>query len=156
MLGSTKVYHMEERRKYKRFDLALEVKYKITGWGERYSTVSKNISAGGICLTLDSELKEKTLLEIELPPAEKGSPEPINVRGEIVWLKEVGSTARQAVSFQKESSLPPWRSPFAAPVETDAAFPRRRFEAGVKFIGINQDMTMKLLKFISSRVSKHI
>jgi c-di-GMP-binding flagellar brake protein YcgR len=77
----------EERRQYPRLNSNVDIAYSFQGRKDaKEKSVSKNISAGGICLILYErvEVGMSLLLEIRLP----GVGEPIYAEGEIKWIKE--------------------------------------------------------------------
>jgi c-di-GMP-binding flagellar brake protein YcgR len=79
---------MEENRKYVRITESLKIAYKvvnpIAGPGE---CLSKEVSAGGIRLSVQERLAPGDILELDisLPHTSK----PIRATGEVVWVNEV-------------------------------------------------------------------
>jgi len=74
---------MEERRKWKRLEINLPVKYEVLLTKEAGESITKDIGAGGVCVFSSKPLKEGTRLraEIKLPNQEK----PIRFTGEVLW-----------------------------------------------------------------------
>ena len=79
---------MEEHRKYVRITESLKIGYKvvnpITGPGE---CLSKEISAGGIRLSVQQRLAPGDILELEISLSR--SSKPIRATGEVVWVNEI-------------------------------------------------------------------
>ena len=105
----------KERRRYDRYDtevkiyfqvnydIQTKVKYQIidkakeeTG-SQKYSALSKNVSAQGICFTSDRRLTKGDLLHLEiyLP---KGK-EPIHMEGEVRWSVPATEKTHQSEKF---------------------------------------------------------
>lgn len=83
----TRFWEGNERRCYVRIDIDLPVRYTIPRGSVNLDAIkTKNISVGGICMTLNEKLNmhEILALEIELPEG----PMPVMVKGEIVWVRE--------------------------------------------------------------------
>lgn len=77
----------KERRKFKRFDTFLSVKFKDENNVEaRGISLSKDLSREGMKITLDKGLKQGAVcdLEIDIPD----DPKPIRTSAEIVWTKK--------------------------------------------------------------------
>ena len=147
---------MVERRRYKRFDLSLNVTYQLEGWGERYTCITKNISGGGVCLIMDTDLKDDTRIDLRLPSSDADKNESIAIKAQKVWSREVDKADSQFSSNQRGSSLSPWKSPFAAPLGSNFGRSSPRFEIGMKFIELDSDMVMNILKYISSNISTRL
>ena len=78
---------MQERRRYVRLNIALEVIYSILGKEDnRYKSITKNISAGGVRFNTEKEAPKGAafLLEIKIPNAT----EVIPIKAKIVWAKK--------------------------------------------------------------------
>ena len=79
---------LEERRKFPRLNLAVDINYSLLQKEPslEVEVQSKNISAGGICLIVYEKLKigDSLVLVINLPDGEH----PIQVKGIIKWIGE--------------------------------------------------------------------
>ena len=117
---------MEEKRRYirwkvpanayEKWDIPTKVKYKIEHAGVGKEALCRDISMMGMKLSLSEGVREGTVLEMKIDiPGEK---EPILVRGEVAWQREVG----------KEK--------------------KRYFEAGIYFIGIKDADKAKIYAFV--------
>ena len=97
----------EERRKYERFDTEVKIyfhvdydiettvkfqvvdKKKAKASSPKYSALSKNVSAEGLCFTSEKELREYDILLLEVYlPDEKN---PILMEGEVRWSQPISS-----------------------------------------------------------------
>lgn len=85
---------MEEKREFIRQDLNVKVDLKkiietsiVLG---EFSDVSKNISAGGLCLVVSEKLKigDKLQIGMELPSKK------INAKGRVIWISELEINGR--------------------------------------------------------------
>ena len=79
---------MEERRKFSRLNLSVDVRWdKMTGGLEAASEnkgAAKNISAGGICLILNDKVKVGDLLEMDIKLSKEKS---VKAKGRVVWIE---------------------------------------------------------------------
>ena len=77
---------MSEKRMFERVMAPVKIKYSLYGDGSG-SGESRDISGGGIRLSLMEKLEEGTLLSLrfEIP----GVPEEIQIQGKVVWAREV-------------------------------------------------------------------
>ena len=84
---------MKERRRFPRYDSALEVKYSTKGKAaiESY-TVSKNISRVGIRIPVSRIVKSGDSINLDIAPNDNKGP--VSCVGKVVWTKE---TARPAI-----------------------------------------------------------
>jgi hypothetical protein len=78
---------MIERRKYPRFELKLDAKYKIMNSEEilKYGR-TRNVSAEGLCFESDEILRPGVLVELEVDLKDKLPP--VYLIGEIRWSQE--------------------------------------------------------------------
>ncbi len=77
---------MENRRRFPRFESALEVKYSPLEREMNNFTVSKNISRGGICMPILSNLfKSDTLIKLEINTQDNW----VTATGKIRWTKPI-------------------------------------------------------------------
>lgn len=78
---------MQERRKYVRLNMPLEVSYTIEGKEDTpHKSITKNISPNGARFTVEEELSKGTVLNIEIRIPTKD--EPIHIKAKIVWSKK--------------------------------------------------------------------
>lgn len=79
---------MQERRKYARLTVPLEVSYTIEGKeGTQYKTVAKNVSPNGAMLSLEGELPMGAILDLEIKIPED-STKPIPIKAKVVWSRK--------------------------------------------------------------------
>lgn len=94
---------MEDRRKFVRIDLCIEVSFEVLpmvlGKGE-----SVNLSGGGLCFTTEKELVNNAvlLLKFNLPDAEKTH---IECTGKVIWQKISDQGYLTGIEFLKESDF---------------------------------------------------
>ncbi len=90
---------MEERRRYVRIDLCIEVEYKVLR-EEKVSggAKSKNISEGGMCFLARDKLKKNTLLALKFHlPDRKISV--IDCKGKVIWQSKEGEGYLTGIEF---------------------------------------------------------
>ena len=115
---------MEERRRFVRLDKNVEVSYWVLTSPDPFQTQTANMSAGGLCLTLDEPLPPRTPLavEIRLPNRDR----PITCVGEVVWCEWV-------------------------PPKSDAP-PHHSVEIGVQFLKIDAEEHESLLHYVRAEL----
>lgn len=76
----------EERRKFTRYALPLQMSYIIDGENIIHKSSTKNISSLGIRFESVKQLKEGSTLELklEIPKA----PNPVHAKGKLVWVRK--------------------------------------------------------------------
>jgi len=82
-----------EKRLYQRKSLPLAVTYSVIESPEHQgTTLSRNVSKGGVCIPLPASLTEgsKLRLDIQLPRIRR----PLSIWGEVVWQSILHPTAR--------------------------------------------------------------
>lgn len=119
---------MEEKRKFVRLNINVAVKCTKVG-DERKDILprenaSKDISGGGISIISYEELKEGDILEINI---ELPTKKVIDTRGRVVRTNEI---------------------------EIYGERQEKRYEAGIEFLGINEEDREEILKFVFQRM-KH-
>jgi len=78
---------MQERRRYVRLNIPLEVNYAIQGEkGLHHKSVTKNISPNGVRFAVKKELAAGTVLNIDIIIPAKPKPIPIKIK--VVWAKK--------------------------------------------------------------------
>lgn len=86
---------MQERRKYARLTVPLEVSYTIEGKeGTQYKTVAKNISPNGAMLSIEEELPKSAILDLEIKIPE--DPKSIPIKARVVWSKKGSEEGKEA------------------------------------------------------------
>jgi hypothetical protein len=100
---------IRERRKYPRFELDLEVKYKIISCEEAFKfTQTRNISAEDLCFEAGEHLNMGSYVEMEVDL--KDNRPPVSIVAEIRWSAEVkkpGSKDKAYANGVKILSMPP-------------------------------------------------
>jgi uncharacterized protein (TIGR02266 family) len=110
---------MQEKRKFVRLDVRVKVEYQIVpSTQDKIRSFTKNLSQGGICLFLDSDLEKDTLLDLKLSIPEQS--QPILATGKVVWVD----------SFRVGDS------------EGD------HLEAGIEFVDIFDEDRAKIAKYV--------
>lgn len=78
---------MQERRRYVRLNIPLQVGYIIQGKkGTRGNSITKNISPNGARFVIEKELPKGTIVDIDIKIPAK--PEPIPIKAKVVWSKK--------------------------------------------------------------------
>lgn len=84
----TQFWDGSERRRYVRVSTNVPIRYSLPKESNNHikAIKTKDISVGGICMTVNEKLNPRLrlYLEIETP----GLPSPVCARGEVVWVKE--------------------------------------------------------------------
>ena len=80
---------MEDRRIFQRFSVKRPLRFLDMENGEEGQALTQDVSAKGVGLTSDRELKVRSALEMWLEVSDKE--EPIYTRGEVVWSKKDAS-----------------------------------------------------------------
>jgi c-di-GMP-binding flagellar brake protein YcgR len=76
----------KERRKYVRLEASVEVHYTVIGQPGAIEAFSKNISAGGLCITAKEEIVSETPLQIQIRIPDLK--DPIRALARVVWQKK--------------------------------------------------------------------
>ena len=87
---------MEERREFVRLDTRLDIQYALLPHEAPKTSMTKDISGGGICLFADKELAAGTLLQVSMKIP--GKEQPVNFTAEVVWsetYETIGKSERQ-------------------------------------------------------------
>lgn len=83
----TQVWDGSERRRFLRVPTDIPVRYSLPKNSNNLKNGrTKDISIGGICMTVNEKLNPKVRLCLEIES--EGSPPPISAKGEVVWVKE--------------------------------------------------------------------
>ncbi len=76
----------KERRKFKRFDAYMSVKYHVSGAGDTKGvTLSKDLSREGIKVNSTTALDEGSLVDLEINIPD--DPKPVRTTGKIMWSR---------------------------------------------------------------------
>ncbi len=112
--------HFEERRKVPRLNLAVDVNYSLLQKAPSFKAEvqSKNISAGGICLIVYEKVEIGDRLALVINLPD--GERPIQVKGTVRWIGEFILSADNKNSW----------------------------DAGVEFIGINDEDREKLSRYV--------
>lgn len=79
-----------ERRKHARLNLSMKVDYKVSSTGgEQKTTLSRDMSLGGVLLLVSEKMDAGTPLELEIYLSGEDS-KPVKTRGEVIWQGELG------------------------------------------------------------------
>lgn len=112
---------MDDKRKFARLNINVVVRWEKIGKVRESivdSSLSKNISAGGICLILYGEKVEVgDLLKLELQLAK----DVISAKGKVVWVSEF---------------------------EIVGDIDKKKYDVGVEFVEINDEYREKIKKFV--------
>ena len=75
----------KERRKFKRFDAYMSIKFKVAGHEEEVKGVSlsRDLSREGLRINSNENLKEGTTLDIEINIPD--DPKPVHTSGKVMW-----------------------------------------------------------------------
>ena len=96
---------MSEKRKFMRFDVAVEVEYMVPGNGTPIEgiSVTRNLSREGMQITVNGKLVPGTELEIKLRIPEDVAP--VYAKGDLVWVEksEVKVESAAGVKFTQMS-----------------------------------------------------
>ncbi|MBI4343749.1 MAG: PilZ domain-containing protein [Candidatus Omnitrophica bacterium] len=111
---------MEERRQFARLDTRIEVTCRAVTTAPPQRMVTKNVSAGGICIFVEQELAPGTHLEVSMTLPDR--PKPVQFTGEVVW-----SEAYEIISKTHR---------------------KRAVEAGIKFIAIDPKALDALMQYV--------
>lgn len=77
-----------ERRMFERISLPIKLAYEVLTRPKIVREgISKNISGGGICLSLNERLLPRTLLNMKIELGGKG--DTITLKGEVVWNRKI-------------------------------------------------------------------
>lgn len=96
---------MSEKRKFMRFDVAVEVEYMVPGNGAPIEgiSVTRNLSREGMQITVNSKLVPGTELEIKLRIPEDVAP--VYAKGDLVWVEkaEAKTESSSGIKFTQMS-----------------------------------------------------
>ena len=117
---------IEEKRRYLRLNVQLEIEYVLSDSSQVYKAVTKDISALGVRFATNEELKEDTDLELtlKLPNVQN----PVHATGRIIWVKRP----------VPEDNIPP----------NPNYWPLFHYEVGIEFSKIEEDNKNTFLKYL--------
>jgi len=94
---------IEERRKFIRLEIPIELKYLIEGSPVRKEVVTKDLSCDGLRFVSEERIEEGASLELNL--AIPNANNPVHINGNVVWVKRVstedGSPFEVGIEFIK-------------------------------------------------------
>ena len=94
-----------ERRKFKRFDAYISVRFRSPRSGEWVTTLTHDISRDGIKISTLETIKPGTVLDMELVIPD--DPRPISISSELAWVKKLrGEAAGYEYGFRFENMDP--------------------------------------------------
>lgn len=74
----------KDKRKFKRFDAYMSIKYKIDGHQEvKGVSLSRDLSREGLKMNSDQDLKEGTQIDMEINIPD--DPKPVQTSGKVMW-----------------------------------------------------------------------
>lgn len=74
----------KERRKFKRFDAYMSVKFQVPGQEETKGiSLSKDLSREGLKINSNNNMKEGTVLDLEINIPD--DPKPVHTSGKVMW-----------------------------------------------------------------------
>lgn len=79
--------HSEEKRRYLRLNVPLEVEYVVNNNNKVYKIITKDISAFGVRFATTEKMQEGSGLELTLRLP--NVPNPVHASGRIAWSKKV-------------------------------------------------------------------
>lgn len=86
---------MQERRRYVRLNVPLEVNYSLEGKeGKLLKSITKNVSPNGARFEIEKELPKGAILDIAIKIPT--SPEPIPIKAKIVWTRKEATEERDS------------------------------------------------------------
>ena len=115
----------EAKRRYPRLPLNTEIVYRVLDQAEAelYTTGSKDISSGGLCIIVIEKLEPGAVLNLRfsLPELNKI----VNAKGKVIWVKELRIGKKKAGDF---------------------------YEAGIEFMEIDQEERERIKDYVSSKM----
>ena len=78
-----------ERRQHPRFSIALKIRYEVTGEGAEQLAQTADISAGGVRVFSNQQVKPGDVLDVSI---ELGEGKIIEAQAAVVWVSKVGET----------------------------------------------------------------
>ncbi len=76
----------KDRRKFKRFDAYMSIKFRVPGQEEMKGvSLSRDLSREGLCMNSNENLKQGTTLDIEINIPD--DPKPVHTSGKIMWSR---------------------------------------------------------------------
>jgi c-di-GMP-binding flagellar brake protein YcgR len=88
----------KERRKFKRFDAYMSVKFQVPGHDEQKGiSLSKDLSREGLRINSNTPLKEGTTIDIEINIPD--DPKPVHTSGKVMWSHAESQGFEQGVRF---------------------------------------------------------
>jgi c-di-GMP-binding flagellar brake protein YcgR len=117
----------EEKRQFPRLSIDVEVEYAPLHQEEAevFTTATKNLSTGGICIIAFEELQRGSLLNLKFtfPP---GAYNFIITSGRVAWVKELYSSTKNTTE--------------------------KIYEVGIEFVNLSDAVKEKLEKYICKKI----
>jgi c-di-GMP-binding flagellar brake protein YcgR len=145
-----------ERRKFPRLKANLRVRYKVLQDKQaNIDSQTKNISAGGICLFMDTQFEVGSLLglEIEIPDY---SYVPILAVGRLIWQARQTDSAGQARQTDSAGQARQTDSVGLARQTDSAGLAKKEdnakteYESGIEFVQIDEFDRYRISKYVES------
>ena len=76
---------VEEKRKFIRLQVPIEIKYIVEGAAVRKQVTTKDVSCEGLRFTTEEGISEGSLVELSV--AIPKAPNPVHMNGRVVWTK---------------------------------------------------------------------
>ncbi len=80
---------VEERRKFIRLGVPVDLRYIIEGESERKETTTKDLSCEGLRFTDTQEIRQGSLLELKLDIPDTHNP--VHINGKVAWVKRLST-----------------------------------------------------------------
>ncbi len=80
---------IEERRKFIRLEVPLELKYIVEGDAVRKEVTTKDISCEGLRFISEEDVKKGAALELNLGVPD--APNPVHIKGKTIWTKRLST-----------------------------------------------------------------
>ncbi len=80
---------IEEKRKFIRLEIPVELKYIAEGGSARKESTTKDLSCEGLRFTTEEELKKGSSLELNINVPDANNP--VHVKGKVVWSRRLSS-----------------------------------------------------------------
>ncbi len=91
---------VSERRRFKRFDIPLDVQFKLSdNPSEYFSGITKNVSREGLCfetLDIDPDLFQSVELKVKLPDKDTYS----HIWGDLMWKEQNENRCLAGIKFR--------------------------------------------------------
>lgn len=97
---------LAEERIYERLDLPIKVDYEVcTRPKDCRKSFTKNISGGGICLSLLEKLLPETRVKINVNMGQKEAKQTYEINGQVVWTRNTETRAAESASSYYDTGI---------------------------------------------------